>query len=315
MQCSLVWPRGQWRVSTIKPPLISITFWPLLVRWTVTWRNISAMRSRTATPRIFDQRSDSSFAWQSMRTTKWVRVTHPSLFHRFSSSAGKQNLSDDDHHRTKCLLDGWWSPSDQRGRNPIGSLRTDRSEPHGRLSSSLDLLYIHETHGPRFLSLRAGNWTGQSSKTLCTTMKFFSRKKSPISIVWTLKIRECLVERLMDGVRWRVFRPSYCFYLSSHRDRCSSLQARQFLVLFDNTDLSAQKIQRLILYLTYHIPQRNHFFVPSICRVRRSLPHYFPISLRFSLLNVSPRWSVRRSVCRRTVISTNICSIFKSCCF
>jgi hypothetical protein len=66
------------------------------------------------------------------------------------------------------------------------------------------------------------------------------------------------------------FRPSYCFYLSSHRDRCSTLQARQFLVLFDNTDLSAQKIQRLILYLTLYIPQRNQFFLPFICRVNFS---------------------------------------------
>ncbi|CAF1367290.1 unnamed protein product [Adineta steineri] len=65
--------------------------------------------------------------------------------------------------------------------------------------------------------------------------------------------------------------PSYCFYLSSHRDRSSTLQARQFLVLFDNTDLSAQKIQRLILYLTLYIPQRNQFFFPSICRFTQRL--------------------------------------------
>ncbi|CAF0725401.1 unnamed protein product [Rotaria sordida] len=65
--------------------------------------------------------------------------------------------------------------------------------------------------------------------------------------------------------------PSYCFYLSSHRDHCSTLQARQFLVLFDNTDLSAQKIQRLILYLTLHIPQRNQFFLPSVCRFAQRL--------------------------------------------
>lgn len=68
-----------------------------------------------------------------------------------------------------------------------------------------------------------------------------------------------------------IFRPSYCFYLSSHRDRCSTFQARQFLVLFDNTDYSAQKIQRLILYLTLYIPQRNHVFLPSICRVAQRL--------------------------------------------
>ncbi|CAF2731331.1 unnamed protein product [Rotaria sp. Silwood2] len=65
--------------------------------------------------------------------------------------------------------------------------------------------------------------------------------------------------------------PNYCFYLSSHRDHCSTLKARQFLVLFDNTDLSAQKIQRLILYLTLHIPQRNQFFLPSVCRFAQRL--------------------------------------------
>lgn len=66
-----------------------------------------------------------------------------------------------------------------------------------------------------------------------------------------------------------IFRTTYFFYLSSHRDRFPSFQARQFLILFDNTDLSAQKVQRLILYLCCQIPQRNHFFVPSICRVKK----------------------------------------------
>ncbi|CAF4506390.1 unnamed protein product [Rotaria socialis] len=73
--------------------------------------------------------------------------------------------------------------------------------------------------------------------------------------------------------------PSYCFYLSSHRDNCSTLQARQFLVLFDNTDLSAQKIQRLILYLTLHIPQRHHFFFPSTCRMHIQIGHQESINL------------------------------------
>ncbi|CAF3933312.1 unnamed protein product [Rotaria magnacalcarata] len=76
--------------------------------------------------------------------------------------------------------------------------------------------------------------------------------------------------------------PSYCFYLSSHRDNCSTLQARQFLVLFDNTDLSAQKIQRLILYLTLHIPQRHHFFFPSTCRMHIQIGHQESIHLSSS---------------------------------
>ncbi|CAF1090747.1 unnamed protein product [Adineta ricciae] len=78
--------------------------------------------------------------------------------------------------------------------------------------------------------------------------------------------------------------PSYCFYLSSHRERSSTLQARQFLVLFDNTDLSAQKVQRLILCLTVNIPQRNHFFVPSICRFAQRLS-----SLVGETLGASPK--------------------------
>lgn len=79
--------------------------------------------------------------------------------------------------------------------------------------------------------------------------------------------------------------PSYFFYLSSHRERCSAFQTRQFLVLFDNTDLSAQKVQRLILYLTCHIPQRRQFFVPSICRFAQRLS-----SLVGETLGESPKY-------------------------
>ena len=241
------------------------------------------------------------------RESEWF---FSSLFQRSSSYVGKQNLSDDDHHRTECLLDHWWSPSDQRRGNPIDFLRNDRGESDGRLSSSIDFLHLHETHGPRFLSLCSGKWTRRHRDSLFVWL--FSRRNSPMSIVWKLKTREYFFGWSMTGLRPSMFRPSYCFYLSSHRDRCSSLQARQFLVLFDNTDLSAQKIQRLILYLTYHIPQRNHFFFPSICRVRPSSHRYFSYlceCCNFSLLNVFRRWSARRSVSRRTVINTRICSI------
>lgn len=204
------------------------------------------------------------------RESEWL---FPLRFQRSSSYVGKQNLSDDDHHRTECLLVHRRSPSDQRQGNSIDSLSIDREESEGRLSSSIDFLRLHETHGPRFLSLCSGKWTGRHGDSLFAWL--FSRRNSPMSIVWKLKTREYFVVWSMNGLRPSMFRPSYCFYLSSHRDRCSSLQARQFLVLFDNTDLSAQKIQRLILYLTYHIPQRNHFFFPSICRVRRSSPGCF----------------------------------------